>query len=337
MTAAKMGRVLAPEHSIPFCPQLGQLFGVCGALLLQQIHYFVAVSPHLHDGKKWVYNTHEEWAKQIGVFGPWTVRMTIKKLASEGILLVGNFNSTAYDRTAWYSIDYPALLKRVQQVYPNACLSPNPIGDGHAFLSLNFNGPIPYITEKNTDTSQASAAHDADIPEPPMPKQPASHAVILQQLKEAKKAAPVSMLSIWQSLVAKSYPELGVQPEMTIKAKAQFKKACAKIEESAPGHGADVLRHTIPRWIEYTSMVQSHTGYSKSPLYPQVGYLLMFSAQAAQFWREGKAPTIKKTAIVKSATLPPAAPEPDAAPSAINCKPKKEVATHADVMAWKPK
>ena len=56
-----------------------------------------------------MYNTYEEWRKQLPFWSVSTIKRTIHSLEMKGLLLSDNFNEMKMDKTKWYSIDYDKL------------------------------------------------------------------------------------------------------------------------------------------------------------------------------------------------------------------------------------
>jgi len=79
------------------------------AIFLQQLHYWLEKSEHVHDGRWWVYNTFENWHKQLPFWSVRTIRRIVKKLEDQGLIITGNFNCYKIDRTKWYTIEYDML------------------------------------------------------------------------------------------------------------------------------------------------------------------------------------------------------------------------------------
>lgn len=108
-----MSKLLLNERPLIVLPSLAESLGsVDKAIILQQLNYWVKKSKNYHDGRPWVYNSMESWAKQF----PWiksktTIKKHFKDLKKLGLVLTGNFNQYSFDRTTWYTIDYEALEK----------------------------------------------------------------------------------------------------------------------------------------------------------------------------------------------------------------------------------
>jgi uncharacterized phage protein (TIGR02220 family) len=104
-----MSRLLIKESPVMIIPSLAVKIGLNEAVVLQQIHYWLGISKHQIKGKTWVYNTYEEWKKQLPFWSVSTIKRTILSLEVKGLLLSDNFNQMKMDKTKWYSIDYDNL------------------------------------------------------------------------------------------------------------------------------------------------------------------------------------------------------------------------------------
>lgn len=108
-----MANLLLNERPLVVLPSLAEALGsVDKAIILQQLNYWVKKSKNYHDGRPWVYNSMDSWAKQF----PWiksktTIKKHFKDLKKLGLVLTGNFNQYSFDRTTWYTIDYEAFEK----------------------------------------------------------------------------------------------------------------------------------------------------------------------------------------------------------------------------------
>lgn len=111
-----MNNLLISEQPLVVIPTLAKkLNSVDKAIMLQQIHYWLLKSGNKKDGKKWVYNTVHDWAKQFPWLTEKTVQRYLKNLEDMGLLVTANYNKAKFDRTKWYSIDYDALEKLGQE------------------------------------------------------------------------------------------------------------------------------------------------------------------------------------------------------------------------------
>lgn len=106
-----MSRLLVNESPVMIIPSLAAKIGLNEAVVLQQIHYWLGISKHHIEGRTWVYNTYEEWQKQLPFWSVSTIKRTIRSLEMLGLLLSENWNQMKMDKTKWYSIDYEKLHK----------------------------------------------------------------------------------------------------------------------------------------------------------------------------------------------------------------------------------
>lgn len=104
-----MSRLLVNESPVMIIPSLAVKIGLNEAVVLQQIHYWLGISKHHIEGRTWVYNTYEEWQKQLPFWSVSTIKRTIRSLEMLGLLLSENWNQMKMDKTKWYSIDYEKL------------------------------------------------------------------------------------------------------------------------------------------------------------------------------------------------------------------------------------
>jgi uncharacterized phage protein (TIGR02220 family) len=104
-----MSRLLIKESPVMIIPSLAVKIGLNEAVVLQQIHYWLGISKHQIKGRTWVYNTYEEWRKQLPFWSVSTIKRTILSLEMKGLLQSDNFNEMKMDKTKWYSINYDTV------------------------------------------------------------------------------------------------------------------------------------------------------------------------------------------------------------------------------------
>lgn len=109
-----MSKLLISEPPLIVLPSLAKAIGPNEAIFLQQLHFLLLKSNHTYKGKKWVYNSYEQWLEVFPFFGRNTLKRLIKDLKSQGLIVCGNFNKMKLDKTQWYTIDY----KKVSTIGP---------------------------------------------------------------------------------------------------------------------------------------------------------------------------------------------------------------------------
>ncbi|KGO31657.1 hypothetical protein Q757_05875 [Oenococcus alcoholitolerans] len=143
--------LLINESPLQVLPRLAVAIGLNEAIVLQQIHYWLRKQSEVKEGKKWVYNTYEDWQKQFPYLKMATIRRTFKSLEKQGLLITGNFNKYSFDKTKWYSIDYEkldSLSRRCAQIEQTDCSNST-----HATAQNEHTNTIrlPETTTENND------------------------------------------------------------------------------------------------------------------------------------------------------------------------------------------
>lgn len=95
--------LLIQESPLIVLPKLAQAIGLNEAIVLQQVHYWVAKSKDM-----WVYNSYEQW--QADNFPFWsipTIKRIVYRLEEKGLLISKQEAST--DRKKYYTIAYDKL------------------------------------------------------------------------------------------------------------------------------------------------------------------------------------------------------------------------------------
>ncbi len=87
---------------------IAEAVGVGPAILLQNISWWCdkneANGRHEYDGEFWTYNSVAAFAKLFPYFSEAQIRGYLKKLETNGLVDVGNFNKISYDRTRWFCV-----------------------------------------------------------------------------------------------------------------------------------------------------------------------------------------------------------------------------------------
>lgn len=154
-------------------------YGVNEAVILQNIYYWVdknaANRRHFHDGRYWTYNSADAFAEIFPYFTKNQIQYTLKKLREHGLILVGNYNKQAFDRTKWYALTDKAyeLFGQVNPANrtfldgsgnnPNSILENPEMEDGIIQNGVrDFPTPIP---DRNTDrTSDGNRQMETQLP-----------------------------------------------------------------------------------------------------------------------------------------------------------------------------
>lgn len=108
-------KLLIDESPLQVLPTLACKVGLNGAIILQQVHYWLMIAKKAKDERKfidghwWVYNSYKEWKENFPWWSLPTIKRTIYDLEAAGLLISKEMNSKDWDHTKWYSINYDAL------------------------------------------------------------------------------------------------------------------------------------------------------------------------------------------------------------------------------------
>lgn len=93
-------------------------YGVNAAIILQNIKYWVdhnrANDANFYDGRYWTFNSIKAFSELFPYMSGKTIRNAISKLEEAGLIVIGNYNKVAYDRTKWY-----ALTDKAEALFQN--------------------------------------------------------------------------------------------------------------------------------------------------------------------------------------------------------------------------
>lgn len=89
-------------------PELACRIGLNEAIVLQQICYWLedTTSGVDHAGRRWVYNTIEEWNEQFPWWSSDTVKRALTSLRKSGLIYVEQLKKAQHDRTNYYAINH---------------------------------------------------------------------------------------------------------------------------------------------------------------------------------------------------------------------------------------
>jgi hypothetical protein len=132
-------------------------YGIAEAVIINHFQFWIANNKrngrNEHDGRTWTYNTTKALAETFPYLSEKQIWLAINKLVEAGVLMKGNYNQTAYDRTTWYAFTLESFWIK-------------PEGEFHFPKRENpappHVEPIPDTsTDKETTTKPVSPAADA--------------------------------------------------------------------------------------------------------------------------------------------------------------------------------
>ena len=96
--------------------EIAERYGINAAILLENIGFWTAQSEaneiNFHDGSYWTFNSCRAFQELFPYMSKRQIHSALEKLIGDGLLVTGNYNKVAYDRTLWY-----ALTQRGKSIY----------------------------------------------------------------------------------------------------------------------------------------------------------------------------------------------------------------------------
>ena len=142
-----------------FDVDIAKKYGVQCAVILENLYFWIeknrANDRHYYDGHYWTYNSKKAFADLMPYMTPKQIDYAIKKLVDADVLITGNYNKSAYDRTLWY-----AITNYGYSILQNCQMGETKMENGNP---ENVQ-PIPYIntdnkhTDINTDSKRVDYA-----------------------------------------------------------------------------------------------------------------------------------------------------------------------------------
>jgi DNA-binding PadR family transcriptional regulator len=134
-----------------FSVYMASKYGIEAAILLHDLTFWVRHNAkngkNFHDGKYWTYNSIKAFRELYPYMTESAIRRALKMLEEEGLIEVGNYNKSAYDRTKWYAVTEKAFAEMRTSICQNSQMemqdSTNP----------NFENAEP-IPDTDKDTNQ---------------------------------------------------------------------------------------------------------------------------------------------------------------------------------------
>lgn len=173
-------KLLIDDEPLQLIPALAVALGnrVDDAVVLQQLHYWLRRSTNQHDGRKWVYNTYQEWVDQdFPFYTANQVRDIFRRLRRLGVVIAKAVNEGNWDRRYWYTIDYDALeqLCRSDEKVASICENrriddtETPLQKSEKITSKRTKKSRLHLTENTAETTTDLGAHAPTTQEPVFP------------------------------------------------------------------------------------------------------------------------------------------------------------------------
>lgn len=94
------------NHS--FNVEIAKTYGIPCAVILENFKFWISKNEadgrHVYDGRTWTYASIRGLSDRFPYLTEKQIRNALDKLKSNGVILIGNFNKRAFDRTLWYTL-----------------------------------------------------------------------------------------------------------------------------------------------------------------------------------------------------------------------------------------
>lgn len=158
---------------------VAQLVGANAALILENIAYWcehnAANNANLHDGHYWTYNSTKAFGELFPYMTINVIRASLKKLKDNGLILTGNYNKSAYDRTMWYTLTEKAETMLDVNVHSDEPNQEEATDEAPSPAPITAQDPWGNTTNANTEQFQTSTYEPQPLlaePEPQPQPQP---------------------------------------------------------------------------------------------------------------------------------------------------------------------
>lgn len=143
-----------------FDSDLAVRYGIVEAILINHFEYWIELNRtndrNYYDGRYWTFNSMKAMIEIFPYLTEKKIRNALKNLQDEGLLLVGNYNRSAYDRTLWYAFsDFAeSILPKGQMEVPKrsngSTQKGEPIPDNNTPNNPNNNPDNDYGRKRQT-------------------------------------------------------------------------------------------------------------------------------------------------------------------------------------------
>lgn len=151
-----------------FDTKIAEKYGVHSAILLNNIYFWIeknkANGNNYFNGSYWTFNSKKAFSELFPYMTARQIDYALKKLIDEGVLITGNYNKVAYDRTLWY-----AITKKGYSILQNCEMEETKMNIGN---SENVQ-PIPDVNPDINPVITSDINEEGNAPA--KPKKPKKH------------------------------------------------------------------------------------------------------------------------------------------------------------------
>lgn len=97
-------------------------YGIDEAIMIQNFIFWISKNKvnekHLHEGRTWTFNSKKAFSELFPFWKEYQIKRILKSLIEKGVLVTGNYNQIAYDRTLWYAFADEEKFLSIGQNHP---------------------------------------------------------------------------------------------------------------------------------------------------------------------------------------------------------------------------
>lgn len=125
-------------RTLSFDVQTAIEYGVDEAIMILNLLFWIEKNlfnkKHQHDGRTWTYNTQEAFTHLFPFWSRRQIQRILESLERQNVIIKGNYNLTAYDRTHWYAFKDESKWLNIPEDIPQTLDNPD---DTKPFNALN--------------------------------------------------------------------------------------------------------------------------------------------------------------------------------------------------------
>jgi len=156
-------------------------YGVEEAIIISNLQFWImknrANKKHFYEGRTWTYNSIKAFAELFPYWSDRQIERILKSLEKQGVIISGNYNKSAYDRTKWYAFSDETIFLNPKIHLPKTGNGKTENGEPIPDINTDINSDVKAVLKSsNNDTTQknlesnkfnivSQAKRDIQIPE----------------------------------------------------------------------------------------------------------------------------------------------------------------------------
>jgi hypothetical protein len=138
-----------------FDVEIAMKYGVNAAILLENLGYWIkqneANETNYFDGCYWTFNSRRAYAELFPYMSERQINTAFQKLIDDGLVITGNYNKIAYDRTLWYALTQKGKSILHFDIMDDAKISNVNVGNVKPIPDINTNTNTYINTDKKKE------------------------------------------------------------------------------------------------------------------------------------------------------------------------------------------